>query len=455
MQETCNGLWHDIADRIRLYLSADAFQRWFAAIQLAQADESALTFQVPNSIYQFWIESNYLDVVKSAAMSVLGSPREIKFRTAHRGMIAPVVDAHADRVSEPLAPISQDEDSEGAINHGMNPRNRFEAFVVGLNNQFAHAAALAVSQSPAKTYNPLFIYGGVGLGKTHLMQAIGQQTIDRRKIHKVMYLSSERFINEFIDAIQHNMLVRFRKRYRQADVLLIDDIHFLAGKERSQEEFFHTFNTLFDGRKQIVLSSDRPASEIANLEQRLVSRFEWGLTAELQPPDIETRMAILRKKAEAFHIELAQDVLDFLAQRVRTNVRRLEGALMRVASYQSLSGREISRETVEQLLRDILREEAKKTVTIDQIQKNVAEYFDVRLADMTSKRRPANIAFPRQVAMYLARCHTKASLHEIGDAFGGRDHGTVLHACKTVSVRMKKEDQVRQSITMLDTQLDR
>jgi chromosomal replication initiator protein len=204
-----------------------------------------------------------------------------------------------------------------------------------------------------------------------------------------------------------------------------------------------------------VLSSDRPASEIANLEQRLVSRFEWGLTTELQPPDIETRMAILRKKAEEFHIELAQDVLAFLAQRVRTNVRRLEGALMRVASYQSLSDREISRETVEQLLRDILQEEAKKTVTIDQIQKKVAECFDIRLADMTSKRRPANIAFPRQVAMYLARCHTKASLHEIGDAFGGRDHGTVLHACKTVSVRMKKEDQVRQSIAMLDTQLNR
>jgi chromosomal replication initiator protein len=430
-------------------------RRCVAAIELVQADEMALTFQVPNTIYQFWIESNYLNVVQSAAMSVLGSPREIKFRATGGAMTGPVVDAHAARVSETLAPTSRDEDSEGAINHGMNPRNSFEAFVVGSNNQFAHAAALAVSQTPAKTYNPLFIYGGVGLGKTHLMQAIGQQTIDRRKNHKVIYLSSERFINEFIDAIQHNMLVRFRKRYRQTDVLLIDDIHFLAGKERSQEEFFHTFNTLFDGQKQIVLSSDRPASEIANLEQRLVSRFEWGLTAELQPPDIETRMAILRKKAEAFHIELAQDVLAFLAQRVRTNVRRLEGALMRVASYQSLSGREISRETVEQLLLDILQAEAKKTVTIDQIQKKVAEHFDVRLADMTSKRRPANIAFPRQVAMYLARRHTKASLHEIGDAFGGRDHGTVLHACKTVSVRMKKQDQVRQSIVMLDTQLDR
>ncbi len=458
MEETYDNVWREIGSGIRLQLSAEAFQRWFASIELVQADEIALTFQIPNSIYQFWIESNYLNVLQSAVMSVLGSPRKIKFRTAESGSMRPVVDACGDRVSEPLAPVSQifhDEDSEGVINHGMNPRNRFEAFVVGSNNQFAHAAALAVSQSPAKTYNPLFIYGGVGLGKTHLMQAIGQQTIERRKIQKVMYLSSERFTNEFIDAIQQNMLVRFRKRYRQTDVLLIDDIHFLAGKERSQEEFFHTFNTLFDGRKQIVLSSDRPASEIANLEQRLVSRFECGLTTELQPPDIETRMAILRKKAQAFHIELAEDILAFLAQRVRTNVRRLEGALVRVASYQSLRGRAFSRETVEQLLRDILREEAKKTITIDQIQKKVAEHFNLRLTDMTSKRRTANIAFPRQVAMYLARRHTKASLDQIGETFGGRDHGTVLHACKIVSVRMKKEDQVRQAIVRLDTQLDR
>src|SRR5271165_3843635 len=458
MQETYDGIWREIASAIRLHLSADAFRRWFATIELVQADECALTLQVPNCIYQFWIESNYLNFVQSAVISVLGSPREIKFRAADSGMTGPVVDVHAQGASEPSASLShvaRAEDLECAINHGMNPRNNFEAFVVGSNNQFAHAAALAVSQSLAKTYNPLFIYGGVGLGKTHLMQAIGQQTIERRKMQRVIYLSSERFINEFIDAIQHNMLVRFRKRYRQTDVLLIDDIHFLAGKERSQEEFFHTFNTLFDGRKQIVLSSDRAASEIANLEQRLVSRFECGLTTELEPPDLETRMAILRKKAEAFHIELAEDVLAFLAQRVRANVRRLEGALMRVASYQSLSGRECSRQTVEQLLRDILREEAKKTVTIDQIQKKVAEHFDVRLADMTSKRRTANIAFPRQVAMYLARRHTKASLHEIGETFGGRDHGTVLYACKTVSVRMKKEDEVRQTIVRLDTQLDR
>jgi chromosomal replication initiator protein len=455
MQETYDGLWREMANRISVHLSADAFQRWFASIELVQADEIGLTFQVPNSIYQFWIESNYLDVMRSAAMSVLGSSPELKFRCADIGTINQALDTHSDRMSKALTSKSHDEDSEGVINHGMNPRNRFEAFVVGSSNQFAHAAALAVSQSPAKSYNPLFIYGGVGLGKTHLMQAIGQQTIERKKNQKVMYLSSERFTNEFIDAIQHNMLVRFRKHYRQTDVLLIDDIQFLAGKERSQEEFFHTFNTLFDGRKQIVLSSDRPASEITDLEQRLVSRLECGLTTELHPPDVETRMAILRKKAEVLNIELAEDVLVFIAQHVRTNVRRLEGALMRVASYPSLSGREISRETVEQLLRDILREETKKRVTIDQIQKKVAEHFDVRIADMTGKRRTANVVFPRQVAMYLVRRHTKASLHEIGETFGGRDHGTVLHACKTVSVRMEKEDQVRQAIARLDTQLER
>jgi chromosomal replication initiator protein len=455
MEESYRRIWEQIASEIQPRVSADAFQRWFAALELVQADELALTFLVPNTIYQLWIESNYMSLVQSAILSVLGGPREIKFWVADNGKPGCLSEPRMESVSEPPQPIIADQEPEVASNHGMNPRNTFDTFVVGSNNQFAHAAALAVAQSPSKTYNPLFIYGGVGLGKTHLMQAIGQQAMDRKKSFKVMYLSSEKFTNEFIDAIQHNTLVKFRKRYRLADLLLIDDIHFLAGKERSQEEFFHTFNTLFDGRKQIVLSSDRPASEIANLEQRLVSRFEWGLTAELQPPDIETRMAILKKKAQALHVQLAQEVLEFLAQRVRTNVRRLEGALMRVASFVSLSGREISRETVEQLLRDILQEEAKKTVTIDQIQRKVADHFDVRLADMTSKRRPANIAFPRQVAMYLARRHTKASLNEIGDAFGGRDHGTVLHACKTVSGRMVKEDQVRQLIVLLDTQLER
>ncbi|MBV8967755.1 MAG: chromosomal replication initiator protein DnaA [Verrucomicrobia bacterium] len=456
-EEGLRRIWREIANGIRPHVSSDAFQRWFASIELVEANEQTLSFQVPNTIYQLWIESNYLNLVQSAAFAVLGGPREIRFIVRGDGEGAINGENNGTELlaeaSPPPKPLEREPESGAA--HGMNPRNSFETFVVGSNNQFAHAAALAVAQAPAKTYNPLFIYGGVGLGKTHLMHAVGQHVLERKKSFKVMYLSSERFTNEFIDAIQHNTLVKFRKRYRMADLLLIDDIHFLAGKERSQEEFFHTFNTLFDGRKQIVLSSDRPASEIANLEQRLVSRFEWGLTAELQPPDIETRMAILRKKMQALHVQLSPDVLEFLAQRVRTNVRRLEGALMRVASFASLSGREVSREAVEGLLRDILQEEAKKTITIDQIQKRVAEHFDVRLADMTSKRRPAHIAFPRQVAMFLARRHTKASLNEIGEAFGGRDHGTVLHACKAVQVRMDKEDQVRQLVVLLNTQLER
>ena len=337
----------------------------------------------------------------------------------------------------------------------MNPRNTFKNFVVGSNNQFAHAACLAVAQSPGRTYNPLFIYGGVGLGKTHLMHAIGQHILQKSEKAKVIYLSSEKFTNEFITAIQNGTLPKFRKRYRQADMLLIDDIQFLAGKERSQEEFFHTFNTMFDGHKQIVLSSDRPASEISHLESRLVSRFEWGMTTELQPPDIETRTAILRKKAESLQVSISAEIIEYIAARIKSNVRRLEGALIRVASLTSLGNHDLTPETVEHLLRDILQEEAKRIITIDHIQRKVAEHFDIRLADMSSKRRPQNIAFPRQVAMYLSRELTKASLNEIGEAFGGRDHGTVLHAHKLLAKRISSEDHIRQMINLLDAQLQR
>ncbi len=452
MDETCNQLWQQLSLALKPQVSPDTFKRWFSAVELVQASDVALTFSVPNNIYQFWIESNHIAALQSAITSVLGAPREVKFcppsgKPSELGNNAAVtVESEPEPPRETKAP---------SCALGLNPRNNFETFVVGPNNEIAHAASLAVAQSPARTYNPLFIYGGVGLGKTHLMQAIGQYVFAKKKNSKVMYLSSELFINEFIDAIQHNNLVKFRKRYRQADLLLIDDIQFLGGKERSQEEFFHTFNTLFDGHKQIVLSSDRPASEIANLEHRLVSRFEWGLTAELQPPDVETRMAILRKKARTLQIRLEDQVFEFLANRIRSNVRRLEGALMRVASFASLSGKQLTQEVIEHLLKDILQEEARNLVTIEQIQRRVAEHFDVRLADMTSKRRPANIAFPRQVAMYLARELTKASLNEIGEAFGGRDHGTVLHACKTVKKRMAEQDSVRQTISFIDSSLKR
>ena len=451
MDEKCAQLWTKLSAALKPQVSADTFKRWFSATKLTGVSAEEITLLVPNNIYQFWIESNHMPALQSAITSVLGAPRLVKFVCAVDSA------AQSDGAAGPAAArIKLTPGAERASSvAGLNPRNTFESFVVGPNNQIAHAASLAVAQSPAKTYNPLFIYGGVGLGKTHLMQAIGQYIVSRSRTTRVMYLSSELFINEFIDAIQHNNLVKFRKRYRQADLLLIDDIHFLGGKERSQEEFFHTFNTLFDGHKQIVLSSDRPASEIANLEHRLVSRFEWGLTAELQPPDVETRLAILRKKERTLHIKLRDEIYEFLANRIKTNVRRLEGALMRVASFASLSGRELTHDVVEHLLKDILQEEARRAVTIDQIQRRVAEHFDVRLADMTSKRRPANIAFPRQVAMYLARELTKASLNEIGEAFGGRDHGTVLHACKLVKKRMKEQDKIRQTISFIDSALQR
>jgi chromosomal replication initiator protein len=452
------ALWSEIAATIRAEVSAETFNRWFKDIELAALTPTEMTLRVPNSIYQFWIESNYLSQVQKAALLALGAPRTVifAFSGTPAGPARKGANPRETKVEEvePLPPEPPEDDAAQQASAGLNPRNTFENFVVGANNQFASAACSAVANAPAKTYNPLFIYGGVGLGKTHLMHAIGH-AIRAKKKSKVLYITSEHFTNEFIDAIQNGTLVKFRRRYRSVDVLLIDDIQFFADKERSQEEFFHTFNALFDGHKQIVLSSDRAPAELPNLEARLVSRFDWGLTAELQPPDVEMRMAILRKKAQSLEIQLSKDVLDYLAERVRTNVRRLEGALTRVASYASLNGQQPAFDKIEHLLKDILLEEARRSVTIDQIQKRVAEHFDVRIADMTSKRRPVNIAFPRQIAMYLARELTKGSLSEIGDAFGGRDHGTVLHAHRLVKDRMKKEEKVRQTIAFLEAQLHR
>lgn len=407
-------------------------------------DGAAMVLSVPNPIHQFFIESNYLPLVSEALRSVTGSDRAIRFVARER-----------EEEEARVVPAAAKSASRQSVSTGMNARNTFETFVVGASNQFAHGAAMAVAKSPARTYNPFFVYGGSGLGKTHLLQAIGHHVLSHGKSARVIYLSSEQFTNEFIDAIRNGTLVKFRKKYRQADILMIDDVQFLAGKERSQEEFFHTFNTLHDGHKQIVLSSDRPACEIEKLEQRLVSRFEWGMTTDLQPPDMETRMAILQKKAEGMQIRLAPWVFEFLADRIRNNVRRLEGALMRVASYSSLSPQELTPEAIENLLRDIFQEQAKRAVTVDQIQRKVAEHFGVRLADMTSKRRPANIAFPRQVAMYLSRERTPMSLTDIGDAFGGKDHGTVIHAVKLVKKRIEQDEKTRNVVRMLDSQLQR
>jgi chromosomal replication initiator protein len=454
MTQDFGTIWGSISTLIAGRVSEDGFQRWFSDVEVSGDDGSTLTLSVPNPIQKFFIESNYLPLVQSAVAEAFDGSREIRIVARQsddmNSGIQTVEGPEAPRATPPRERVPA-----STASTGMNPRNSFDSFVVGSNNQFAYAAALAVAQAPAKTYNPLFIYGGSGLGKTHLLQAIGHHVLASRKGAKVFYLSSEQFTNEFIDAIQHGSLVKFRKKYRQADVLMIDDIQFLAGKERSQEEFFHTFNTLHDGHKQIVLSSDRPASEIEKLEQRLVSRFEWGMTAELQPPDMETRIAILKSKAATLKIELDQWIIEFLAEKIRNNVRRLEGALMRVASYRSLSGRQTTREDIEMLLRDIFQEQARKAVTIEQIQRKVAETFDLRLADMMSKRRLASIAYPRQIAMFLAREMTNSTLTEIGDSFGGKDHGTVIHAVKLIKRRMGEDERTRHMIRSIETQLQR
>ena len=462
MQESAEKLWPAAQEFLRAMLNnSEIYNLWFAPLRASQIDGDTITLDVANEFSEVWLKDNYLDLLRNVLSQASARPMTVKFRVTNSsvtlGRPVELAAAHpAVEDSKPALEESHATERNGAAKElPFNPKNTFDTFVVGNNNTFAHAAAIAVAQQPGRSYNPLFLYGGVGLGKTHLLHAIGQHVAKNKKGARVTYVSTEKFTNEFIDAIQNNHLVRFRRRYRQSDVFLIDDIQFLAGKERIQEEFFHTFNTLHESRKQIVLTCDRPASEIQNLEQRLVSRFEWGLVTDLQPPDVETRLAILRKKEKSMGVELPEDIINFLAQRIRTNIRRLEGALIRVTSFAALTGKKLSLEVVEGLLREILHEEGRFTISIDIIQKKVAEHFDIRLADMTSKRRPENIAFPRQIAMYLARQMTESSLNTIGEAFGGRDHGTVLHACRLVKDRMTVDSNVRQVVCYLEKQLTR
>jgi len=454
MQASAEKTWGAAQEHLRSMLSPDTYNLWFAPLRAFGQDNSALTLEVANDFCEVWLKDNYMGLLQDVVALASGRQLQIKFKvaTGHAAAVTPGAPVSPER-SKPVEAASDRNTTANELS--FNPKNTFETFVVGNNNNFSYAAALAVAQSPGKSYNPLFLYGGVGLGKTHLLHAIGQYVVSHKKGARVAYVSSERFTNEYIDGIQNNVLAKFRKKYRQTDVLLIDDIQFLAGKERIQEEFFHTFNALHEGHKQIVLTCDRPASEIQNLEQRLISRFEWGLVTDLQPPDVEMRLAILNKKAQLMGVQLPEEIMNFLANRIRTNIRRLEGALIRVASYAALTGKKLSIEVVESLLREILHEEGRYSLSIEVIQKKVAEHFDIRLADMTSKRRPENIAFPRQVAMFLARRMTDSSLSAIGEAFGGRDHGTVLHACRLVKDRMEVDANVRQVVSYLEKQLMR
>jgi len=454
MQASADTIWNAAREQLRSMLSADIFNLWFAPLRACSQENNSITLEVANDFCEVWLKDNYMGLLQDVMGVASGRHLQVKFKVAAGSAAAlppPQQQVPAKKKTVEPAP----ERNGNGHELGFNPKNTFETFVVGSNNNFAYAAALAVAQAPAKAYNPLYLYSGVGLGKTHLLHAIGQHVVAGRKGARVAYVSSERFTNEYIDGIQNNQLVRFRKKYRQTDVLLIDDVQFLAGKERIQEEFFHTFNALHEAHKQIVLTCDRPASEIENLEQRLMSRFEWGLVADVQPPDVETRLAILQKKAQLMGVQLPEEIMQFLANRIRANIRRLEGALIRVASYAALTGKKLSLEVVESLLREVLNEEGRYSVNIDLIQKRVAEHFDIRLADMTSRRRPESIAFPRQVAMFLSRQMTESSLSAIGDAFGGRDHGTVLHACRLVKDRMEVDPNVRQVVSFLEKQLMR
>ncbi len=443
---------------LQTLLNADIYNLWFSPIRAVSLRDDVITLEVLNDFCEVWLTENYLSLLQDTLSHTAAKSIKVTFQVATRGV--GTVNSSASTVVAQKASVHPSTVEELTSRTPLretpfNPNNTFETYVVGNNNNFAHAAASAVAQAPGKSYNPLFLYGGVGLGKTHLLHAIGQHVLAHKKNVKVTYVSSEKFTNEYIDGIQNNSLAKFRKKYRQSDLLLIDDVQFLAGKERIQEEFFHTFNALHEAHRQIVLTCDRPASELQNLEQRLISRFEWGLVTDLQPPEVETRIAILRKKALSMEIKLSDEIINFIATRIRANIRRLEGALVRVASYAALTGKHLSIETAENLLRDILSEEGRMVLSMDTIQKKVAEHYDIRLADMTSKRRPENIAFPRQVAMFLSRQLTDNSLTTIGEAFGGRDHGTVMHACRLIKGRMEVDPSVRQTVNFLERQLQR
>jgi len=447
LQTDASSIWEKACGHLRETLPKDVYDRWISVIEAKEIHDETIVLNVANDFYQSWLVENYLPLIQDAVTAVVGSNLKIDFSVERASV------PETETVPDKSSPSSGKRPRRSTAGPVLNPKYTFETFVVGPSNNFAHAATLAVAQSPARAYNPLFIYGDVGLGKTHLMQAIGHYVASRLK-SKVCYISSETFTNEYIDALQKKGLVQFRKKYRNCDLLLIDDIHFLGGKERMQEEFFHTFNTLFDGHKQIVMTSDRPAAVIQGLEHRLVSRFEWGLVTELESPDLETRIAILRKKQELLNLELPDEVILFMAEHIRSNIRRLEGALIRVASYSSLTGRTLDSSLMEYLLRDTLDQEQIEVPSIENIQRIVAEFYDIRLGDMTSKRRPQAIAFPRQVAMYLSRTLTEHSLPSIGNAFG-RNHATVLHACRLVEGKLKSDTSLRHSISEISQRLNK
>lgn len=430
---TQNDVWPKVVSYIKQELSEQSFKTWIGPVRFIKIESGILYLEVPDKFYADWLRERYQDIIRGAVQSETGEKPDIHYLVADRSY----------QPSKPTPPPSG-EKKQGESH--LNNRYTFDNFVVGPGNRFAHAAALAVSQAPAKNYNPLFIYGSVGLGKTHLMQSVAHHILIRNPQTKVVYMSGEKFTNQLISAIQNRTTHAFRTRYRNTDVLLVDDIHFIAGKESTQEEFFHTFNTLYDNHKQIIVCSDRPPREIPSLEDRLVSRFGWGLVADIQPPDFETRVAILKKKMERETVSVPDEVVHFIASKIKTNIRELEGALIRVVAYASLTGGLITKKVVgEEILRDCLKEEM-VNVTIDRIQKCVCEYFGIGVSDLRVKSRSRSIAHPRQIAMYLVRHLTDHSLPEIGGYFGGRGHATVIHACNKIDAELKSNTKTQKTI---------
>jgi len=432
------NLWDRVLGRIESRVNAHSFSTWFRPTRFVSEDAASLCVRVPNSWFAEWLRTNYLPLIQDALREVERPGLEVEF-LADRAEAPTRSRASGSVSAAPRATAAAPVPSADELPGWLNQRYTFEKFVVSSCNQFAHAAATAVAEQPSRAYNPLYVYGGVGLGKTHLMQAIGNRLAARGGT-RMRYISTEQFMNELINAIRFERTLEFKDRYRKVDLLLIDDIQFLAGKERTQEEFFHTFNALYDAQKQIVITSDCPPREIPTLEDRLRSRFEWGLIADIQPPDIETKIAILRKKAEAEGAAVPDDVALFIATNSKSNIRELEGSLIRVVAYASISGREISLDLAKDTLKDLLVPDS-PAVTVASIQKLVANHFNLKVTELKSKNNSQQISFPRQVAMYLCKQMTECSLPEIGKRFGGKHHSTVIHSIQKIEQKRSKEKE--------------
>lgn len=447
--ESISELWSNALASIEKKLSKPSYETWLKSTKADSLEEDTLVVSAPNEFARDWLESQYSSLITEIVCDLTGSDLNVKFIIPQNGDEDKInFERRKTNAMAKTPPTARD-----GSKTMLNPKYTFDTFVIGSGNRFAHAASLAVAEAPARAYNPLFIYGGVGLGKTHLMHAIGHYVTEHNPDAKVVYIASEKFTNEFINSIRDNKAVDFRNKYRSVDVLLIDDIQFLAGKEQTQEEFFHTFNTLHEESKQIIISSDRPPKEIPTLEDRLRSRFEWGLITDITPPDLETRIAILRKKAKAEGLNIPNEVMLYIANQIDTNIRELEGALIRVVAYSSLINQDMNADLAAEALKDIIPSSKPKTITIHDIQRSVGEHYNIRLEDFTAKKRTKSIAFPRQIAMYLSREMTDFSLPKIGQEFGGRDHTTVIHAYDKISRLLSSDNELKSNIENITNEL--